>query len=119
MERGRRPRRNEDSEHCLILVYSGEYETRQQKRRCFDSLHSFLLHLDMVEDVGLDERALAMEMTMALAVPHWQAEVDAMDVEFVLGSAGPTTMLIDGMCTRHKPALVQWQISIHFLHIYL
>lgn len=43
----------------------------------------------MVKDLKLDKFALAAEMGIALAVVHWQAQVDAMDTEFVLGITAP------------------------------
>lgn len=44
----------------------------------------------IIEDLGLDKLALGKEMAIALAVVYWQAPIDAMDVEFVLGSAAAT-----------------------------
>ena len=44
----------------------------------------------MVLDLDLDAFSLSREMAIALAVIHWQAEVDGMDIEFVLGSAVAT-----------------------------
>ena len=41
----------------------------------------------MVKKLDLDKTLLADEMAIALAIIHWQAKVDAMDAEFVLGSA--------------------------------
>lgn len=46
--------------------------------------------VQMVEHLNLDEELLADELAIALAAIHWQAQVDAMDTEFVLGSAPPT-----------------------------
>ena len=39
----------------------------------------------MMEELGLDVEGLVGEMAIGLAVLHWEAEVDGMDVEFVLG----------------------------------
>ena len=41
----------------------------------------------MMEDLDLEIEELATEMAIGLAVLHWEAKVDGMDVEFVLGSS--------------------------------
>ncbi|KAL8728045.1 MAG: hypothetical protein Q9166_005645 [cf. Caloplaca sp. 2 TL-2023] len=74
---------NKGNEACLVRVYLGEKESDQPH----DSLRNFPLRLNMVQELNLDEGVLADEMAIALAVLHWQAQVDAMDTEFVLGSA--------------------------------
>ena len=43
----------------------------------------------MEVDIKLDTMNLAAEMAIGLAILHWQAQVDGMDVEFVLGGAAP------------------------------
>ena len=40
-----------------------------------------------MEDLELEISELANEMAIGLAIMHWQAQVDGMDVEFVLGSS--------------------------------
>lgn len=79
-----------DNKDCLIRIYLGENETPKQATGCYDSLRNFPLRLNMVEDLKLDKHAFAAEMAIALAVIHWQAQIDAMDIEFVLGSAAAT-----------------------------
>ena len=74
---------------CLVRVYLGENESNP----FYDSLLNFPLRLNMIEDLEdlkLDIEALADEMAIALAVIRFQAEIDAMDTEFVLGSARAT-----------------------------
>ena len=78
---------DEENEHCLVRIYLGERETEEQEAGCYDSLRNFPMRLNMIEDLGLEKSVLATEMAIALAVIHWQAQVDAMDVEYVLGSA--------------------------------
>lgn len=41
----------------------------------------------MIEDLDLGTTELAAEMAIGLAILHWEAQVDGMDTEFVLGSA--------------------------------
>lgn len=79
-----------DNKDCLVRVYLGENESQKQKLDCYSSLRNFPLRLNMIDDLEMDKTALAAEMAIALAVIHWEAKVDAMDVEFVLGSAAAT-----------------------------
>lgn len=79
-----------DNKDCLVRVYLGENESEKQELDCYDSLRNFPLRLNMIEDLEMDKTDLAAEMAIALAVIHWEAKVDAMDVEFVLGSAAAT-----------------------------
>lgn len=80
-------RKDVDNMDCLIRIYLGENETQKQESDCYDSLRNFPMRLNIIENLMLDKIALAVEMAIALAVIHWEAQVDAMDVEFVLGSA--------------------------------
>ncbi|KAI4128285.1 MAG: hypothetical protein LQ347_004239 [Umbilicaria vellea] len=75
---------DEESKACLVRIYLGENEIGVQD---YDSLRNFPLRLNMVEDLGLEKAVIADEMAIALASIHWQAQVDAMDAEFVIGSA--------------------------------
>ncbi|KAI4232299.1 MAG: hypothetical protein LQ349_005109 [Xanthoria aureola] len=75
----------EESEACLVRVYLGENE--KDTLRAYGSLLNFPLRLNMMRDLKMDVGQLADEMAIALAVMHWEAGVDAMDVEFVLGSS--------------------------------
>lgn len=42
-----------------------------------------------MEDLDLDILDLAAEMAIGLAILHWEAQIDGMDTEFVLGSSAP------------------------------
>ena len=77
---------NEDNKHCLMRVYLGESESPKQQTAAYDSLQNFPMRLNMMEELGLDVTMLAKEMAIALAIIHWQAEIDGMDTESVLGS---------------------------------
>ena len=78
---------DQDNEDCLVRVYLGDRESAQQQAEVYDTLRNFPLRLNMMEELGLEVSELAMEMAIGLAVIHWQAQVDGMDVEFVLGSS--------------------------------
>lgn len=82
-----RARDDPDNEDCLIRVYLGERESTKQQEEPYDSLRNFPMRLNMFEDQGFDVKVLARQMAIGLAIMHWQAQVNGMDTEFVLGSA--------------------------------
>ena len=41
----------------------------------------------MIKDLELNTIAIASKMALGLSIVHWQAQVNSMDMEFVLGSA--------------------------------
>ncbi|KAI4179526.1 MAG: hypothetical protein LQ346_007174 [Caloplaca aetnensis] len=88
-------KRDEENEDCLVRVYLGEREadTTVSYNRNESTLRNFPMRLDRWEDaVGRDGvRVLARQMAVGMAVLHWRAKVDGMDVEFVLGGPSPTT----------------------------
>ncbi|KAJ5965783.1 zinc finger protein-domain-containing protein [Penicillium waksmanii] len=52
------------------------------------TLRNFNLHLDQMVDLKYPVHSLATAIGEALAIIHWSANVDAYDIEFVLGSEG-------------------------------
>ncbi|KAJ4120136.1 hypothetical protein NW768_010420 [Fusarium equiseti] len=48
-------------------------------------LQNFPLHVNEMEDIGLDTSHFARLMANTLAIIHWGAKVDGNDIEFVLG----------------------------------
>ena len=78
---------NPDNKDCLVRVYLGERESAEQQSSVYDTLRNFPLRLNLMEDFGVEVSELANEMAIGLAIIHWQAQVDGMDVEFVLGSS--------------------------------
>lgn len=78
---------------CLVRIYLGKNNERRKSSRPqqFFSLRNFKLHLNQMKQLGLDIDTFACTIANALAIMHWQAKVDAADVEFVLGSAPSTT----------------------------
>ncbi|OTA03791.1 hypothetical protein A9Z42_0042910 [Trichoderma parareesei] len=98
--------RSQSNKHCLVRPYlgrrrfyqsemgaasTGESERQQQQQRRRRrllraiSLRNFPLHMDQMEQLGIDPSGYAVAMADALAVMHWVAHVDGNDVEFVLG----------------------------------
>ncbi|KAI4163778.1 MAG: hypothetical protein LQ342_002551 [Letrouitia transgressa] len=78
---------DQDNKDCLVRVYFGERESIRQQTEGYTSLRNFELRLNMMEDLDLEISDLAAEVAIGLAIMHWQAQVDAMDTEFVLGSS--------------------------------
>ena len=78
---------DEENEHCLVRVYLGERYSHSHHSQEYDTLRNFPLRLDMMEEINLDVFQLAIEMAIGLATLHWQACVDGMDTEFVIGSS--------------------------------
>ena len=92
---------DDDNYDCLIRVYFGENESEQQKSEPYKSTRNFPLRLNMIyeRDILKAEKIpqprwydrhnlpLVTEMAIGLATIHWQAKVDGMGCEFVLGSA--------------------------------
>lgn len=72
---------------CLVRLYLGERESLKQQTDIYDSLRNFPLRLNMMEELEIEISEMAKEMAIGLAILHWQAQVDGMDVEFVLGSS--------------------------------
>ena len=80
-------RLHSSNDDCLVRLYLGkrhDQTTRLQPRRLF-GLWNFPLYLDQMQALGLDTTQYAFVMAEALAVMHWEAKIDAADVEFVLG----------------------------------
>ena len=83
---------------CLIRLYLGKRHDHITRLRPGDKtyfgIRNFPLCLDQMEDIGLDTMAFASAMADTLALLHWEAKIDAADIEFVLGGAP---------CLTHKP----------------
>ncbi|OCT54056.1 hypothetical protein CLCR_10236 [Cladophialophora carrionii] len=82
---------NQANRDCLIRVYLGSNNPSTQAYDVTDTLRNFPLYLDQAKLVGLDITAYAEEMAIGLAILHWQAQIDAADTEFVIGSSTSTT----------------------------
>ncbi|KAK1598624.1 zinc finger protein-domain-containing protein [Colletotrichum navitas] len=77
-----------ENKNCLIRMYLGRrHTTRKQDRIHNLKLQNFPLHVNEMEELGLDTAHFASVMANTLAIVHWGAMVDGNDVEFVLGSS--------------------------------
>ena len=88
-EKGREGAKNsKGNKDCIARLYLGASRSNNsQSRQHFFSLSNFAIRLDMARQICPAEiYRLAQEMAYALAVFHWHCELDANDVEFVLGS---------------------------------
>lgn len=72
---------------CLLRPLLGRKRQSTSSKLNSFSLRNFKLHFDQIKEIGLDAQDLAFAMADALAVLHWHTKIDAMDVEFVLGSS--------------------------------
>jgi hypothetical protein len=68
-------RASQENKDCLIRIYTG-------KRRLSDRLH-----VDQMDELGLDTSAILRVLATALAHCYWRTRVDANDVEFVFAPA--------------------------------
>lgn len=84
-------RTSEGNKDCLVRLYLGKRRDPHRMKPTRASLRNYNLHLDQMEDLALDTRAFAGTMARALAIMHWDACIDADDVEFVLGGAPTAT----------------------------
>ncbi|RMJ26559.1 Zinc finger protein [Aspergillus sp. HF37] len=73
---------------CLARLYLGRRRRANAPLSPNFSLRNFNMFVDQIFDLNLPANLFASAMGEALAVIHWSANVDAYDVEFVLGSEG-------------------------------
>ena len=93
----------DSNKDCLIRLYLGRrrHSTIRVKEKVeYFSLRNFKLCLDQMEDLALDSSYYALQMADVLAIMHWEAQIDAADVEFVLG--GPPCLARDPIPALEK-----------------
>lgn len=75
----------EPNQDCMIRPYL-ERRRRLEKQSRYKSfsLRNYPLHVDQIEELGLDGKLYARVMAETLAHLYWKANVDANDIEFVL-----------------------------------
>ncbi len=78
---------------CLVRPLLGR--RRRGSGSVAFSLRNFRLHLDQFQELNLNVDEYAIAMADAMAVLHCVANIDAMDIEFVIGSA-PSDMQTSG-----------------------
>ncbi|KAJ5130700.1 uncharacterized protein N7515_006739 [Penicillium bovifimosum] len=75
---------------CLARIYLGRRRPTGHPPPANFTLRNFNLCLDQMIELGLPVYDYARAIAEALATIHWSANVDAYDVEFVLGSEAET-----------------------------
>lgn len=76
------------NKECFVSVLLGRRRleaSRPGGRGRFFSLRNYKL-VDQVQELDLDAEEYARRMADALAILHWHTKIDAMDIEFALGS---------------------------------
>ena len=84
-----------NEQNCLVRPFLGRrrYQPQQasassassgRPQGLFVTLRNIPLHLDQMEELGLPVEQYASAMADTMAFLHWQSEIDAADVEFVL-----------------------------------
>ncbi|KAJ5554885.1 hypothetical protein N7461_003355 [Penicillium sp. DV-2018c] len=76
-----------DNRACLVRPYLGQRRAQRDLSSPALSLQNFPLYLDQIEELQLEAVQLSEEMAIGLAIIHWKACLDGMDMEFVLGRA--------------------------------
>lgn len=93
------------NKNCILQILLGRrsrmIDEAENLSGCF-SLNNFGLDLDMMETIKWNITATACAMADALAVMHWKAGVDAMDVEYVIG----TTAILSEDLARTRVTLL-------------
>ena len=75
---------------CLVKPLFGRKRQSIMSRFQIFALRKFSLHFDQIKEIGFQElhaSDILHAMADALAVLHWHTKIDAMDIEFVLGSS--------------------------------
>lgn len=75
-------RSSRENEDCLIRIYTCK-RRRQVRPPTFFNLRNYRLHVDQINELGLDTGSIVKILAEALAHCYWRAHVDAHDVEFV------------------------------------
>lgn len=79
---------NPSNRDCLARVYLGRRRPANLPPTPNFTLRNINLFLDQQLELNLPVQLFAAAMGEALAIIHWAANVDAYDIEFVLGSEG-------------------------------
>lgn len=86
---------NPTNRDCLARVYLGRRRPANAPPPPNFTLRNYNLFLDQMLDLSLPVASFAAAIGEALAIIHWRANVDAYDIEFVLGSEGDVSYTRD------------------------
>lgn len=76
---------NPKNKHCLVRPMLGRSAHRMSSLPL--NLRNFPMTVDRFEELGLPAEEYTTAMADAMAVLHWNAKLDGLDIEFVLGSS--------------------------------
>jgi len=101
------------NEDCLIRIYTGKRRREGGQPPSFFNLRNYGLHIEQIQQLGLDARTIVKALAHTLAHCYWRAHVDLNDVEFVL--APPTELLCSSTPTFKiqgtQQELVIWMLD--------
>lgn len=86
---------NPTNRDCLARIYLGRRRSSNTPLAPNFTLRNCNLSVDQMIDLQLPVTLYAAAMGEGLAIIHWAAQVDAYDIEFVLGSQGDATYTRD------------------------
>lgn len=92
--------KNTDNQDCLIRLYFGKHKPDDGMYTTEDTLRNFPLYLDQAKVIKIDINGYATQMAIGLAILHWEAQIDAADTEFVIGTS--TTRVFGLHYTSHQ-----------------
>ncbi|KAK5046829.1 hypothetical protein LTR84_007183 [Exophiala bonariae] len=95
---------NIDNQDCLIRLYFGKHKPDDSMYKEDDTLRNFPLYLDQAKAIDIDINNYAREMAIGLAILHWEAQIDAADTEFVIGTS--TTKLFGLHYENHQSMML-------------
>lgn len=72
-----------EASDCLIRIYLGRESSVSEPFH----MQNFPLHIDQLEALSINTLKIAAQLGRALAIIHFQADIDGRGVEFVLGGA--------------------------------
>ena len=116
---------DQSNKDCLVRIYLGKRRSPVVPKFKTFQLRNFLLHLDQIEELELNASEFASGIAEALAIMHWACQLDANDVEFVLGSAPDYIAephliqpenIPPGVIAKMKPNTSTWDASLKNFH---
>ncbi|KAK2009169.1 hypothetical protein LZ32DRAFT_608701 [Colletotrichum eremochloae] len=101
-----------ENKNCLIRMYLGRRHTTKTQDKIQNlKLQNFPLHVNEMEQLGLDTAHFATLMANTLAIMHWGAMVDGNDVEFILGSSPAKARRVSSQEAESMTSEQLWEAS--------
>lgn len=106
--------KDETSRNCLIRLYLGRVQRPRgpdDRPQMFFNLNNLGLTVDQLLALHVEVQPFITAQAKALAIMHWEIQVDARDVEFVLGT-GPDS-------TEDHDFTPQYNFKLRVVHYWL